>query len=315
MQETWNETPGAEESPSDSQEIFTSFETDELATLEVPSVDWGAARAYYEELFKGDPSNKDIVALTNSLIEMYPADAEALIALAELPGYFSAQRALDHLRDEEHSRRQFTHEERRAMEKKKKDLLIRLTQHQFLLTDVVVKYAHDRSYLDGFWKSTELLANFKHAEGSMVRTKESVLAQASIYQLFAQLGKHPSLSHPSEDAFNAIDLWIAEGEEKQAVQVKGAPKKEEFTVIPTTEQISFPGVALHTKEGKQQHYNAYTQDEHDKFCAKLDRYNKVTHQSIEGYLIVIPRDRRDAVTGAPDVALVEEARTRLGGAH
>lgn len=310
MQESWNEIPKEDEFPS--EEVSVSLETDAFDILETPSVDWGAARAYFEELFKNDPSNKDIVALTNSLIEMYPADAEALTALAELPGYFSAQSALDRLRDEEHSRRHFTHEERRAMEKKKKDLLIRLTQNQFLLTDTVVKYAHDPSYLEGFWKSTELLANFKHAEGTMGRTRESVLAQASIYQLFEKLNKHPSLSHPSEDAFNAIDLWIAEGEEKRAVQVKGAPKKEEFSVIPAAERISFPGVAVHTKEGQQHHYNAYTQDEHNKFCAKLDQYNRTTHQAVEGFLIVIPRDRRDPVTGEPDAILVEEARTRLG---
>lgn len=309
MQESWNEISQSEESLS--EETPALFQGEEIATLEAPSIDWGAARSYFEELFKSEPSHKDIVALANSLIEMYPADAEALTALVELPGYFSAQRALDQLRDEEHSRRNFTYEERRAMEKKKKDLLIRLTQNQFLLTDTVVKYAKDRSYLEGFWKSTELFANFKHAEGVMARTRESVLAQASIYQLFEKLDKHPSLSHPSEDAFSAIDLWIAEGEEKQAVQVKGAPKKEEFSVIPATERISFPGVAVHGKEGKQHHYNAYAQDEHDKFCAKLDQYNKTTHQAIEGYLIVIPRDRRDSVTGEPDATLVEEARARL----
>jgi hypothetical protein len=275
-------------------------------------LDWGATQAYFEHFLQGDPSTTEIKELANSLIREYPADAEALTALAELPGYFSAQRALDRLRDEGHTGLRFTNEERRNREKKKKDLLIRLTQNQFLLTDIVVKFAQNHSYLDGFWKSTELLANFKDAEGMLGRTKESVLAQASIYQLFTKLGKHPHLSHPNEDAFNAIDLWVDEGDraKKQAVQVKGAPKKKEFSVVPATETISFPGVALQENE-KQKHYNAYTQNEHDKFCAKLDQYNKETHQAIEGYLIVIPRDRRDPTTGEPDAELVEEARERL----
>jgi hypothetical protein len=274
----------------------------ETALAEATPIDWGATMSYFEALFARNPSDAEVRALSESLSEMYPADKETITALAELPGFFATERDLEESRRMEEMG-YLSKEARKEEYRKRMRLVERLTEYQFLLTDLIVR-SKDREYLLRFWDSTEKLAAIDHSQPEMGKMKDAVLSQAAIYLLFDELGKHPRLSHPKEDAFNAIDLWT---DDHQAIQVKGAPKSETFEVVPAADTIAFPGIAFADGQ-KTKHYNSYITAERQYLRAKLDHYAKATNQEIEGYLMVIPRNRRDQVTGQPDASIVEAAR-------
>ena len=271
---------------------------------EAAMIDWGATMSYFNALFSGNPSEEQVRFLVENLAEMYPEDTETITALAELPSFFATEWEL-----EESRRLQemglFTPEEKRVEHKKRMRLVERLTEYQFLLTDLIVRFSKDESYLSNFWDSMESLATQDHSTGEMGKMKDAVLSQAAIFQLFEELGKHPHLSHPKEDAFNAIDLWT---DGHQAIQVKGAPKSESFEIVPANETITFPGITV-SDGARTKHYNSYISAERQYLKAKLDKYRESTHQNIEGFLVLIPRNQRNPITGAPNPEIVDAAKT------
>lgn len=274
--------------------------------VESTPIDWGATLSYFEALFSRNPTDAEVRSLTQSLSEMYPGDKEAITALAELPGFFATERDLEESRRLEEMG-YLSKEAKKEERRKRMKLVERLTEYQFLLTDLIVR-SSDRAYLTRFWNAAETLATIDHSQPELSKMRDAVLSQAAIYLLFDELGKHPRLSHPKEDAFNAIDLWT---DDHQAIQVKGAPKSEAFEVVPASDTISFPGIAL--EEGKStKHYNSYITAERQYLKAKLNDYARSTHQEIEGYLMVIPRNRRDVVTGRPDESIVLQAQQLFG---
>ena len=49
-------------------------------------------------------------------------------------------------------------------------------------------------------------------------SKKLLKRTISVFKIFEALGFSPKLSHPKEDAFEAIDMWSGAGD---AVQIKG----------------------------------------------------------------------------------------------
>ena len=279
----------------------------EQESNETPTIDWAVISAHCDEFFRENHTSDETRAFANGLIEMYPNDAEAITALADLVGFLDSQRELTELQMV--ARMGVVSKERaKEIKERKLQLFQALTQYQFLLTHFLVSRPQSEEYMQRFWTASERIAKNDHSLGEMGRLRDSVLSQAAIYQLFEELGKHPTLSHPKEDAFYAVDLWT---DDHHAIQVKGAPKNEQFAFVPSQDEVSFPGVRVEDGE-KEIHYNDYITHERQYMRTKLAGLERLEGKKIEGYLVVIPKNKRNNVTGKPNADVVEIAKQKLG---
>ena len=95
--------------------------------------------------------------------------------------------------------------------------------------------------------------------------KRGILSQVAIFKTLEELGYTPELSHPKEDAFNAIDVWI---EADKPLQVKSSKNKEAVMVV-NTDKIAFPGIVV-DQNGVEKHINSHMMHKVQRFLARLN---------------------------------------------
>lgn len=201
--------------------------------------------------------------------------------------------------------------------KEKRKVFQNLTEYNFLLTDFIRQNKIDRIFLKKFWEVCETIANTHGQMKDFLYLKRGIVNQVAAFAILEEIGVKPRLSHPSEDAFNAIDLWTDTG---VAVQVKTDREAEEPVLI-ETDTLAFPGIEFsapsssETNEKTIFHINSSALYEARRFQAKLSEYESIRHKKIKGYLIVIPSRHVDPITGKPSRELVEKIREQLGMLH
>ena len=116
------------------------------------------------------------------------------------------------------------------------------------------------------------------------------------------------LSHPDEDAFNAIDLWTESG---QALQIKGWNEKK--PAIIKTDTIAFTAIQIDGGNKKSVLFNSteYVKSKNVLFRAKIKNYGNKIGKDISGYMLMIPYSKIDFNTGEPTPELIEFFRQKL----
>lgn len=179
------------------------------------------------------------------------------------------------------------------------------TEYHFLLTHYLTQSGIDRSFLASLWTTLEDLAEARGQAKTIDGMRRGMLSQAATYKIFEQLGAHPQLSHPAEDA-EAIDLW----EEGNPVQVKGSRKATQPQIIPT-ETVADPPIVVEDAESMRVFSSKLLHD-FRRFRRKVASINRQTRKSISGYFIVIPESSYDSVSGVPTDEIVRFVSEKLG---
>lgn len=182
-----------------------------------------------------------------------------------------------------------------------------LAKYNFLITHFVLMNGDDKKFLNIFWRVlTQLSENIpvKSSIKSLNRLKLSVLSQIAAYKILEKLEKNPKLSHPDEDAFRAIDMWIG----SKAVQVKRWDGQKPILIC--SDKLILPSIeaCLPGSKRKTRHFNGLVDHFGYKiytFFAKINEYGKEIKKNIEGYAMIIPVSKIDHVNGEPDTELVE----------
>lgn len=228
----------------------------------------------------------------------FPEQLEGLAALLEFPSYVSTQEKIS-----------FSgFNERNPKERERKKLAIQsLTQYHFLISHFVEQNSDDKMFLEDFWRTIEqlgvALGNLRQAQ----IMRSGVLSQVAAYKIFKQLGQHPQLSHPREDAFEAIDMW---SDADTAIQIKTGRETSDELLI-DTDTIAFP--SIESKEGDTvRHVSTELMHDIARFTTKSNLYGKKIGKKIKGYFAVIPRQTFDHVTGEPSEEVVRRFAERLG---
>src|SRR3989339_203082 len=174
------------------------------------------------------------------------------------------------------------------------------TEYQFLFTHFIINAAGDRAFLEDFWSVAEAMAKDVDCLKEMQRLRRALVSQASVYHILREVGETPNLSHPREDAFNAIDLWA---NHTTAIQIKGW--NEEEPALFESDHLVFPS-AQTGREGKQSLFTSleYMRDKNYQFIGKVKQYGRVIKQNLTGYMMVVPYSKIDFVTGEPAQELV-----------
>jgi hypothetical protein len=248
-----------------------------------------------------DCSNEhDIAMVRNKYLEQYPDQLEGVTALFEF---------IHHLDNDEYLS---THDFRDPNENVRNEMRTRVeeaTQYAFLITHYILENGHDKEFLSTFWRAIELIAQKKEKLKRAHQLQRGVLSQVATHRIFETLGMNPSLSHPKEDAFKKVDLWV---EGKGAVQVKGTKNIDEELFV-STDQLAFPGTQIDDGEGGGKiQYEGYLMRELKKFQLKIDRYAEEINTPIKGYVAVIPYHEFDLITGEPNKEIIKRSAESLG---
>ena len=174
------------------------------------------------------------------------------------------------------------------------------TEYQFLFTHFIINAGQDREFLEDFWAVTETMAKDINCLKEMQKLRRSMVSQTAVYHILRELGEKPNLSHPREDAFNAIDLWA---NHKTAIQIKGW--NEEEPALFESDHLVFPGAETNQHGHKSMFASLeYMRDKNYQFIGKVKQYGRVIKQNLKGYMMVVPYSKIDFVTGEPAKELV-----------
>lgn len=258
-------------------------------------------RSLQVELFAAVRANDyaQLQKLRSAYETEYPDQLEGVDVLLEFPSYLELQEKVNLLKSAHHSR-----DEREA----RKDALQSLTGYHFLISHFVEQNSDDKEFLREFWGILEEMGvacgNLRQAQ----ITRRGVLSQVAAMKIFDRLGQHPKLSHPSEDAFDAIDMWT-DGD--VAVQIKTGHQNEDELLV-DTDEVTFPGVQTTDSADNTRIINTDLMRDISRFQTKSVAYGKRVGKNISGCFAVIPKQSYDHVTGTPTEDIVQRFATKLG---
>lgn len=260
-----------------------------LLRKHLPPEDVRRRRDLQREFFTSVASgNRDRIAeVKERYLKEYPDQLEAVEALFGIREVLRMQKSLDRKRE-----RGEVHKDRKVFQD--------LTEYQFLFTHFLASNSEDKQMLEQFWIVVERAAKEMDQLPDLNRLRRGILSQVATVRLLEALGLQPQLSHPEQDAFDAIDLWAAGG---TAVQVKGSAEAMQPAFI-ESDELAFPSIATRHR-AEHRHFNSKLAHDSARFRAKLKQYAERTRQELRGYLLVIPNEKIDFVTGEPAPELIE----------
>lgn len=231
------------------------------------------------------PQKKEIAKSGQIYLEKYEEQTEGIEALSNLTSFFEEERLLKF--------------EKNPDERKK--LFQNLTEYQFLLTHFIITNNKNKEMLSFFWEAAKRNAG-KEYQWRFEKLKRSVLTQSAIFHACEKLGIRPKLSHPSEDAFSAIDMWVM-GD--SVIQVKGDMHLSEPFIV-SVDEIDFPGLKISSADKRNYYNNGYS-----RFRRKLAAYRKTKEKNINAFFVILPHKGFDPITGEPDDKVVDFFREEL----
>lgn len=232
---------------------------------------------------------KTIQSLKEELAREFPDQLEMAEAIADFPRYLDVRDQLD-----AHTK----------TGKERQQLIREQAEYHFLLTHMV-SHVTDRKVLMRFWDSLERMAKAQNKVREYLYGRAGVLSQVATYKIFQKLGHHPELSHPTEDQYNAIDLWEDSG---TPMQVKSG--KNDQPVFIEVDRMGPTHVAIQGEIG-QRRISSQVMRDVERFTTGLSKYEESTGQRVTGHLLVLPKSSYDKVSGEPTEEIVEFVRGHL----
>lgn len=226
----------------------------------------------------------------------YPDQLEGVDVLLEFPAYVDLQRQIQSL-----PRIARSHEEKEA----KKEIFQSLTEYHFLISHFVEQNGDDKNFLEKFWGIMEELGATQGNLRQVQIMRSGVLSQVAALKIFEQLGQHPKLSHPDQDAFDAIDMWT-DGD--VAVQIKTGRNRDDELLL-DADDVAFPGVQMNDADGSTRIVNTDLMHDVARFHTKSSAYGDRIGKKVSGYYAVIPKQTYDHVTGNPSEEIVRRFAT------
>ncbi len=161
----------------------------------LPPEDVRRRRDLQREFFTAVASNdrNRIGQVKERYLQEYPDQLEAVEALFGIREVLRTQKLLDRNRE-------------RGQYSRDRKVFQNLTEYQFLLTHFLTSNSGDKQMLEQFWLVVERAAKETNQLPVLNRLRRGILSQVATVRLLESLHLNPQLSHPEQDAFDAIDL-------------------------------------------------------------------------------------------------------------
>lgn len=190
-------------------------------------------------------------------------------------------------------------------EKAKMDWFRSLTQDHYLITDMLINVS-DKNCIMSFWTLLSSIAHKIGLDREFHRIKHGIVSQVAVYKLIKALGQNPHLSHPDEDAFDSLDMWI---DNQVALQIKGGGDTNfpEIFEIEESDLLAFPSSSINLSGQTitiASKYYQYSQQ----MLAKKHKFEERTGKKIRVLLITIPYSQIDPDSGEPSEQLIAQVK-------
>jgi len=246
--------------------------------------------------------NNDQIAIKRikgEYIKRFPEQIESVEVLFALPEFLQKSKQMAQEKQEGESDLPY---------EQLKNAFRDLTEYQFLFTHFLISAGDDSEYLKNFWDIAQSIASSLGCQQELVSLQRGQISQVAVQKIMQKLNMNPRLSHPSEDAFAAIDLWTSDN---KAIQIAGW--KEEEPMFIESETFGFPATQTEIAQGKRFQVFSYEKIKQKalRFFAKTKRYAAREHLDIRSFMMVVPYSRINPINGEPSDELVEFFRVEL----
>lgn len=255
-------------------------------------------------------SDRGLMRLKEIYLQKFPDQLEGVEALFGVMPFFGAQAQLDNVKEKQE----------RISQNEKLSLIQDITEYRFLLGHFILNNGDKSGFLRAFWDTIQQMAGEadQHLGTRYSRIahslRRSTLSQVATFKILREAGAEPTLSHPVEDAFHAVDLWA---DSENAIQIKGAfEDQQNDLLVVETDVAGFPGSEIEKENGEVHHIGNYVDQQLRGFMAKLSEYKPIYKEATgkeikKGYLVVIPYSKFDPVTGNPSPDVVKTIKGKL----
>ncbi|MEI6843318.1 MAG: hypothetical protein WCK48_02335 [bacterium] len=267
----------------------------EFLLPETVEKDESLARKLQKDLFRAcEKSNFNLVRILREKFEReYPDQLEGVEALF---GFVDCLRDTDKL-----DRGEVKHKDRSKVYEE-------LTQYQFLVSHFIKENSEDKEFLTLFWNALHKISAPGYIREFNIY-KHGILTQVATFKIFEKIGENPTMSHPKEDAFKSIDMWVGE----DAVQIKGDARATKLELVEVKKEgvVGVPGIII-DKNNQSRYFSSEMFGKIQRFKVKFEEYKKyLGKEHIKAYFLVIPFSMIDPVTGEPSAELVAEAKSKI----
>ncbi len=179
-----------------------------------------------------------------------------------------------------------------------------LVEYQDALTQILL-YTTEKSRIELVWAALENRYRSNYGQKGKIAfraIRDAVVSQVAAYKIFSEIDMNPIQPTTDEDIKLATDLKLSDG---SLVQVKGRKRAGEAGLFDVTKALH-EGISLNTGEieaemPRQLHKFA------NNFRRKVAKYTK-TENLPKLFILAIPLDKVDHITGKPSDDLVDTVR-------
>jgi|GEM_PF-2823440 len=197
--------------------------------------------------------------------------------------------------------------------KEKRKAIRELTEYQYLLTHFLIQNSQNKDELERFWDLLKKTASASGKTEEFQTMRQGVLGQVATFLSLNELKLHPHLAHPRLDMFDQIDLQAKDTNSKKEIDIQiKSTKRVSSPEIFSSQEVYFPSVEINQRDNTVINIaDKYFVQKNKVFQMHLQKYQDMIKKQVKGYLVVIPYQEIDHVTGQPFPKIVNFLKQKL----
>ncbi len=199
--------------------------------------------------------------------------------------------------------------------------LVDIVEYQALLIHFI-KQIKDPDYLKKLWQYFEKvithISYYEQNEESEEKVrrylpilKTGILGQVALERLFENTNIPTHTSKPTEDAYKRIDFWIQKDEKPVALQIKTSRRYRNLEIIKDRSEMPALSVSMQGRGKSERIFFNKLFEDANRFRVRVKQYAQELGHPIDAYLVLIPSEEVDAVTGEPSESLKKQFQAKI----
>lgn len=197
--------------------------------------------------------------------------------------------------------------------KERKYAIRELTEYQSLLTHFLIQNSQNKDELERFWDLLKKTASASGKTEEFQTMRQGVLGQVATFLSLNELKLHPHLAHPRLDMFDQIDLQAKDTNSKKEIDIQiKSTKRVSSPEIFSSQEVYFPSVEVNQRDNTVINIaDKYFVQKNKVFQMHLHKYQDMIKKQVKGYLVVIPYQEIDNITGQPSSEIIDFLKQKL----
>lgn len=199
--------------------------------------------------------------------------------------------------------------------------LLGMVEYQSLLIHFL-QQNHSPKYLHRLWNYFEEIVEYasydeQNEDGrqEVMRLfpiiKAGLLGQVALGKLFNESGISAHTAKPSDDAYKKIDLWVGNGTHRTALQIKTSKRYKTLEIVKDKKEIPVVSISTGLSGSTEKRFVSMLFKEFHAFNLRVKEYAEEVGHDIEAYVVLIPLEEIDPMTGEPSEELKKQFQEKI----